>query len=635
MPGTYKLFTAFVAFIGSLSLVLTGELNPFFSFVGTGLVWGYIRALKGLPYLPKKVSGGLSFLTFMIFLADFVMTGDMINAVAHMTLVFQTIKSFDIKDPWDPPQVFFMSLLQLLLASELTSAIYFGVLFVIFLVLIVIAVLLGHFVKEGQMIFRPYLRPIVAVTMIILVLTSLFFIALPRLRSSIWGKSYTKSVKTAGFSERVDFGSFGAIKMDQTVVIRMILDPDIKGSHYLRGSTFDYFDGTAWYDTVKETMMVYRRANQFQVEVPDDLQKFEALLFLEPMDSDVIFTYKMPYKLEAQGWLILRNNAGSFTMKRKIAKRFNYKLSSVDGYYADNTHLVEYLQYPEGFDSTRDLARKVTNGAVSDLDRSLMIRDHLKKNFKYSLFSEIPERGSNAIEHFLFRSKKGYCEHFATAMAIMLRSVGVPSRLVTGYLSDQRNDIGDYYLIRQSDAHSWVEAYIEDKWISFDPTPSVPSMSKFSLMLLLDMINMNWNRYVVGFSNYDQARLVNYFGGFGRRPDGGTGPAIKWIAIPVFIVLLGYGIVLMVRKFSVSNPVQNKVTAEYLWFRKRIMKRGGRVSLSSTSDEVQIAALRKDDMNENDVERFISAYKELRFSGRIDTGLLDEYLSISKKFREG
>ncbi|MCK5506520.1 MAG: DUF3488 domain-containing protein, partial [Thermodesulfovibrionia bacterium] len=455
MPGIYKLFTSIVALIGNVSLISTGEMNPAFSFIGTGLLWGYYRSFKSLRTLPKWGVGSLSLTTFLVFLFDFYVSGDIFISVAQMTLVFQTIKSFDIKDSWDPPQVFFMSLLQLLIASELTSSLSFGIVFIMFLVFIVIAVLLGHFVKEGQKVFRPFLRPISVVTVVILLLSVMLFVILPRLRSSIWGKSYARGIETAGFSERVDFGSFGEVKLDETVVIRMVLNPDMPGPHYLRGMTFDHFDGIAWYDNFQEERNLFRITSDFHRDVSDDQRKYEAEIYLEPMNSDVIFTFKLPYMFRSPGYFMRENNSGSFFMKRKIAKRFNYRILSIDGFYVDRNHLGSYLQFPDGFVRVGSLTGEIAEGAQSDLKSAYQIRDYLLKNYRYSLYTEMPEAGSNAIEHFLFNSKKGYCEHFATAMTLMLRSINIPARLVTGFLGSQKNAFSDYYVIRQSDAHSW------------------------------------------------------------------------------------------------------------------------------------------------------------------------------------
>jgi transglutaminase-like putative cysteine protease len=551
-----------------------------------------------------------------------------------MTLIFQTIKSFDIKDTWDPPQVFFVSLLQLLIASELTSALSFGVVFILFLVFIVVAVLLGHFVREGQLKFGPYVRPITYITVMILLMTVMIFVSLPRLRSSLWGKSFAKSIRTTGFSDRVDFGSFGAVKLDETIVARMIIEPDIGGPHYLRGLTFDYFDGLAWYDMIKGTRNVFRRSTDFRVEVPEELEKHEAEIFFEPINSDVIFTFKMPYKLESPGYLIQRDVAGSFTMRRKISKRFNYKVYSVDGFYIDNTNLAEYLQYPEDFVSTGGLAKSIIEGAVDDHERAGRIRNYLLRNYKYSLVAEIPEEGFNEIEHFLFNSKKGYCEHFATGMTLLLRSVNIPARLVTGFLTEQKNEIGNYYLIRQSDAHSWVEAFIDDRWILFDPTPPVLSSGKISLMLMFDLINMNWNRYVVGYSSYDQVRMFNYFRGFGKSVGKDRKmyrPYLLSVAVVAFAILFFY---LLREKMFPPFVSRSRISSEYLKFRKLVSSKGGNIAPSSTSSDVLKEAIFTGMFKRSEIEKFVEAYRILRFSGEDDPKRLSEYLEASRNIKD-
>ncbi len=634
MPGIYKFFTAIVALIGNVSLVSTGEMNPAFSFIGTGLLWGYYRSLKNYPVLPWWGVGSVSLTAFIVFLIDFYISGDMLISVAQMTLNFQTIKSFDIKDTWDPPQVFFVSLLQLLIASELTHSISFGIVFILFLVFIVVSVLLGHFVREKQKTFRPFAGSVAVVTVITLVLTVIVFIITPRIGAGLWGKSFFKGFKTTGFSERVDFGSFGRVKQDETVIARMILKPDTAGPHYLRGVTFDYFDGVAWYDTIRDTRRLFRTFGDFGVKVPDDARKYEAEIYLEPMESDVVFTIRQPYRIESPGYFIRKNTAGSFYMRQKYSKRFNYKIFSTDGHYFDDKFIDFYFQYPEKMDSIEKLSMDITYGIQNDMAKASKLREYLFKNYGYSLYSEEPDEGLSPVEHFLVNSKRGYCEHFATALTLMLRSVNIPARLVTGFMTSQKNDFGDYYLIRQSDAHSWVEAYIGKKWIVFDPTPPVITKKKMSLVLLADVIRMNWNRYVVGFSNYDQRRIMSYFIKGGK-------PRIKFPDLFdskfVFALVAGLLIFIAVRlrkgRFFVLQGY-GKVSSEYAKFRKRVRRSGGKVAPSSTSDEVLREALQTGKFNIFSVEQFIRSYKVLRFSGEINPGLLRDYFDTSRQLNK-
>lgn len=181
MPQIYKILTAVLAFTGCGGLVMTGELNPLMLISGIGLIPGYIRFWKDMPNLSRWTIGGLSIATLFLFVIDtLVITGDMFIAVAHLTIVFQAIKSFDLKEPWDHLQVYFMSLLQLIIASELTRSAAFGLIFVIFLVALVTAMVISHFLKEGTVKKIRLRGPVIVISLLTLVLTILFFISTPR-----------------------------------------------------------------------------------------------------------------------------------------------------------------------------------------------------------------------------------------------------------------------------------------------------------------------------------------------------------------------------------------------------------------------------------------------------------------------
>jgi transglutaminase-like putative cysteine protease len=632
MPGIYKLFTAIVALIGNISLIATGEMSPVFSIIGTGLLWGYYRSLKGYPSLPKRAIGGLTFTTFIVFLINFYLTGDIFIAVAQMTLIFQTLKSFDIKEPWDPLQVFFVSLLQLLMASELTLSISFGIVFLVFLIFIVVSILLGHFVKEGQAVFKPYLKPIIFITLLTLILTIGFFVTIPRFISGLWGKSFLKGIKTAGFSERVDFGSFGEVKLDETVVMRVTLEPETKDPLYLRGMTFDFFDGVSWYDTTKDMRRLYRRSGDFIREISEDDKKYEAAVYLEPIDSDVIFTIKKPYRIDSAGYYMRRDSAWSFYMSQKASKRFSYRMFSIDDYYRDNVFLKSYLQFPDEMESIKHLTGNITSNTPGTFEKANLIKEYLINNYKYSLVSERPDDGSSAVEHFLFNSRRGYCEHFATAMTLMARAEGIPARLVTGFLRGRKNTFGDYYLIRQSDAHSWVETYIDGKWITFDPTPPVADSKKVSLFLLLDMVNMNWNRYVVGFSSYDQRRMTSYFLGF-RKGVGAVSGLPSFTIIPAGVIVVFLFLYYLKRRRGLSYSRSSGASAEYVQFMKRVSRYGGKVTPSSSTGEVYGEALKTGRFERGIVQKFIESYRLLRFSGRGDKDILRNFQQLSRMLR--
>ncbi|MFN2491136.1 MAG: transglutaminase family protein [Actinomycetota bacterium] len=124
----------------------------------------------------------------------------------------------------------------------------------------------------------------------------------------------------------------------------------------------------------------------------------------------------------------------------------------------------------------KDLARAATRDATNDFDRVLAIESYLRRNFRYTIDSPVPPPGRDAVDHFLFDAKVGFCEQFASATTVMLRSLGIPARVAAGYAVGDRNPFTGLYDVRASDAHTWVEVWFPDGlgWDEFDPTFEVP-----------------------------------------------------------------------------------------------------------------------------------------------------------------
>src|SRR5581483_6937368 len=130
-----------------------------------------------------------------------------------------------------------------------------------------------------------------------------------------------------------------------------------------------------------------------------------------------------------------------------------------------------YLRLPRQDRRITDLARQITALATNSYDRAVAIQDYLCHNFGYTL-DPLAIDVSDPIGSFLFKSRRGYCEYFAAAMTVMLRSLNIPARLVNGFQTGTYNRVGKDFVVRARDAHSWVEVYFPQYgWIPFDPTP--------------------------------------------------------------------------------------------------------------------------------------------------------------------
>ncbi|HEX4594961.1 MAG TPA: transglutaminase domain-containing protein, partial [Bryobacteraceae bacterium] len=181
----------------------------------------------------------------------------------------------------------------------------------------------------------------------------------------------------------------------------------------------------------------------------------------------------------------------------------------------------DYLQLPALDPQVGELAQRIVGAEASPIIEARLIEQYLRTHFGYTL--ELPAtEPPDPIADFLFRRKKGHCEYFASAMAVMLRTVDIPSRMVTGFQSGVYNPISGSQLIRTSDAHSWVEAWVPRRgWVTFDPTPPDPNPPRMSLWTRLgfytDAAEVFWQDWVVNYNLDRQLQLASKMGQSSRN----------------------------------------------------------------------------------------------------------------------
>jgi transglutaminase-like putative cysteine protease len=628
MLRLYKFLTAILALTGCASLIITGETNPLMAISGLAMFAGYYRVLKDEPAAGKWTIGTLSLLALGVFFFDVaVVSGDIVVAVAHLTIAFQAIKSFDLKEPWDNLQVFFVSLLQLIIASELTDSIAFGVVFVFFIVLLVAAMVLSHFMKEGFSDTSSLIKPLSFISLVVLLLTFSIFAALPRASVRMFGKSHVRAIKTTGFSTNMDFGSFGRVKLDPTVVMRIAMDRDPHVPLYWRGTTFDYFDGVAWKNSLSGSRTRRYRSNsggeQYILSPIGRARALEQKVYLEPVNSNVIFGLSQIKAVQTDSFSLLTDRASSVYLPGTASRSIQYTVVSIPSDNYPGIAGTRYLQLPPGIRRIGDLATRVAAGAGTTGGKAAAVENYLQKNYTYSLSTSQPVKGTNAIEEFLFNSKKGYCEHYATSMVLMLRFLGIPARIVTGFYGGEKNKYGGYVIVRESDAHSWVEAWIDGRWTRFDPTPSVAKAHPSSLSLFLDSLRMNWSRYVVGFSARDQLSILHTFSLTFAFPEM-YAPRLRSAPVKavvcVLLVLLCLGGVVWLAVRTVRLHRYGLVTGKYVGFRRSLKKKGVPVSPSTTAGDLRKAVRGR---GWKSAEEFLALYEEFRF-GRRKMGMVQK-----------
>jgi hypothetical protein len=171
----------------------------------------------------------------------------------------------------------------------------------------------------------------------------------------------------------------------------------------------------------------------------------------------------------------------------------------------------KYLQLPPPSDQFTEFTNNISRGSENKYQQASAIESYLKNNFGYTL-NQSSSKGASPIDHFLFVSKKGHCEYFASSMVLILRSLGIPARIVNGFSRGEWNEVGGYMQVRQSNAHTWVEALVDDNgWIIFDPTPPAPLISSSYFMSMnkyFDAIKLTWYRYIINYTWQDQQAIA-------------------------------------------------------------------------------------------------------------------------------
>ncbi len=364
-----------------------------------------------------------------------------------------------------------------------------------------------------------------------LAITLIIFFLMPRL-----GKGYlTLYGKTrqpvSGFSNEVELGDIGRIKLDHSVVMRIEtyqngrkIEPG--NDIYWRGLALDNYDGKRWSNTFSKKVKLNKIGrNNYKIHDPiknSDILK--QIIYLEPLGLEVLFTTGNPLNLNGSfQWVGIDHNNSLFRSKypygrvrlvieSDISREGRYLLSPDEDYLLTSDR-EKYLQLPPLSNQFIELTQNIVKGIENKGGQAAAIESYLKTTFGYTL-DQTSKVGVSPIDNFLFEKKEGHCEYFASAMVLMLRTLGMPARLVNGFLRGDWNQVGEYLQVRQSHAHSWIETMVDGKgWVIFDPTPPAAIPLAYNSFLLtldsyLDALKMKWYRYIINFSWQDQQAIA-------------------------------------------------------------------------------------------------------------------------------
>jgi transglutaminase-like putative cysteine protease len=365
--------------------------------------------------------------------------------------------------------------------------------------------------------------------------TAIFFM-IPRVSAGYLSGYNLQPTLISGFSDDVELGEIGVIKKSSAVVMRIEIQGDASAAQdiHWRGIVLTTFDGRRWSTDEREPNPILPGSGGWYLLAPGPapaLRRSVPLRYtvlLEPLATTSLFFAAEPESARgsfaggasaaASGRnYLVRDQTGSVFDPFHSFERVRYEavssraenppddLRSAPTIYPDNIRAT-YLQLPKLDPRIPALAQQITAHSANPYDKAATIAAYLRTHYGYTLdLSGTPP--PDPLAYFLFQKRAGHCEYFASAMTVMVRSLGIPARYINGFLPGEYNSVGGDYIIRASDAHSWVEVYFPDYgWITFDPTP--PSAGESAgLMAQLgeywDWFQLSWSEWVI---NYDFSR---------------------------------------------------------------------------------------------------------------------------------
>lgn len=386
--------------------------------------------------------------------------------------------------------------------------------------------------QTGNLALKPRLRLAAVILLQAIPLSLLIFVLFPRVQGPLWGMPQD-AYGSSGISDTMSPGSLSKLLASDAVAFRVTFNGTVpaRDQMYWRGPVLWDFDGRTW---SRGQNLFPQPARLDRVSKP-----VRYSVTLEPHNKLWLFALDMPVNISIPAVFSPDFNLLNQT---PVNTRLRYNATSLLDYLANldepPQQMRRALALPDGYNPrARQLAQQ---WRAQNADAESVVKTALsyfnRNGFEYTL--EPPPLGTHSVDDFLFATRKGFCEYYASSFVFLMRAAGIPARVVTGYQGGEYNALGDYYILRQADAHAWAEVWLEDRgWVRYDPTAAIapgriqnglsatfpdsttlPFLARtqssllLKLRLNLDALNNQWNQWVLGYNTERQFALLTALG---------------------------------------------------------------------------------------------------------------------------
>ncbi len=637
------------------------------------------------------------------------------TATVHLVLFAVVVRSFSLRRDRDYTMLAILAFLMVLASAVLTVDSVFLLFFAGFMVMAVSTFILMEMRRSGRAarfqarhssdlhahrrLAFSLARVTPALVMMILVGAGAVFFLLPRMSAGYLGGYSFGTDFSTGFSDHVQLGRIGQIQQSNAVVMHIQIDGDQRGRYALRwrGVALANFDGRNWSNPREQYVLPREADGSFAVPLFSQGVAQAALartqagpgrshrlihyrVLMEPIGTNVFFLAPWARRVSGAYRSVQIDRGGAvydldgeravslYEADSDISTPSPELLREAGDYLPP--FVLTYLQLPGLDPRIPRLAEQISGSASNSYDKAAALERYLRTNYGYTL--QLPSSPvADPLASFLFERKQGHCEYFASSMAVMLRTLHIPSRVVNGFISDEFNDVTGNYVVRARNAHAWVEAYFPGYgWITFDPTPDSATGAPQGwgrVMLYLDAASSFWREWVISYDSSHQsvlgqsvlsgtrssleqarmwarlryARMLNWARKSQRSAEHAPG---RWFggSAAGLLLLLGLAnagrIAEMIRTRRLrAHPERSPDQAAAMWYERMaryLARRGVRKSTTQTAQE--FVHVIPDERLRARVGRFTDAYEAARFGNSADDALrlpelYEEVESATKK----
>jgi len=628
---------------------VTHQLVSINVFCAIVLLWRFLFELKLVKFPGKWLRIVLTLGAFSIVISSFK---TVIGSEAGVSLLtsMTCLKLLEMQQKRELTIVVYLSFFVIITGFLFDQSMLIGIYTIAVMILLIsILVRINQFTENNASHFSAVKYTVLLLVQAIPIMLVLF-ILFPRLSHPLWGVPNFSSMASTGLSNQMSPGLVSGLADNDSVAFRVHFQDPLPptGKLYWRGPIFWYFDGKTWRDSLNSR---HQYVGNHQLNMKKNGPPIHYQVTLEAHQQQWLFALDMVAKIPLNSFI---NSQYQLLNDKPIKNVYRYDVVSYLDYQIGKgikPNYRQYLQLPDDYgERAINLAQEWRLQSRDKQHIVNMALSYFKDNdFFYT--RKPPLTTGDPVDEFLFRTQKGFCEHYASSFVFLMRAAGIPARIVTGYQGGELNPVGDYLIVKQSDAHAWAEVWLADQgWVRIDPTSVIPQSRVLdtgtpaasandvkarrlgwgwqlwaTAYYSWDNISHQWNQWIIGYNSSRQRSFLSLLG----IDDVTWEKLIRLLSM----MLSGIFILLAIFLLKKKNKTQDPINLAYKQFCKKLRGLGFDRSQGEGAHDFATRVL----LNRQDlvapINQITHLYSSLKYAKQPSSNQLAELQHAVRKFK--